>query len=159
DGSIYRDHSPATTVVRSHGDTVLGRTSYAIDVRHVALDGRPVVHVTLGPLVGEPDPNVRITAILDPRTTLPLRYEAHTPTGAAIDLAFSGTHVTGTRRGGADSTTETVDVTLSEPAFLGAYEDAALDALPLRIGMVARVPVLSISVGGLGEVKPYCYRV
>jgi hypothetical protein len=76
-----------------------------------------------------------------------------------IDVDFQGTHVTGTRRLAADSAVGKVDITLPEPAFLGAYEDAALDAMPLRVGMVLRVPVVSISFSGGATVQPYFYRV
>jgi hypothetical protein len=158
-GLRYRDHSLATTVTRTHGDTTLSEAHYAIDVRHLTVAGRPVVHVTVGPLPDQPDPRVHITTLLDPRTTLPLHYEIHTTSGGMIDVDFQGTHVTGTRRLAADSALEKIDLTLPEPAFLGAYEDAALDAMPLRIGMLLRVPVLSLPISGGATVQPYFYRV
>jgi hypothetical protein len=159
DGLKYHDHFLATTITRSHGDTTLGKLTFAIDVRHVTREGRPVVDVRVGPLPDQPDPGIRITTILDPRTTLPIHYHAETPNGALIDLAFEGSHIAGVRRAGADSAEQKIDVTLPEPAFLGAYEDAALDAMPLRVGEVLRVPVLPLSVGGVGDVKSYFYRV
>jgi len=158
-GLRYHDHFLATSVKRTHGDSILSDVRYAIDVRHETQGGRAVVHVTVGPLPDQPDPRVRITTLLDPRTTLPLHYEIHTTSGDMIDADFQGTHVTGTRRLAADSAATKFDFTLPEPAFLGAYEDAALDAMPLRIGMTLRVPVVSLSFTGGATVLPYVYRV
>ncbi|HWZ29581.1 MAG TPA: hypothetical protein VNX15_13515 [Gemmatimonadales bacterium] len=159
DGLRYRDHFLSTSVKRTHGDSILSDVHYAIDVRHETQGGRAVVHVTVGPLSDQPDPRVRITTLLDPRTTLPLHYEIHTASGDLLDAEFQGTHVTGTRRLAADSTSAQFDITLPEPAFLGAYEDAALDAMPLQVGMVLRVPVVSLSFTGGATVQPYFYRV
>lgn len=158
-GLRYADHSLATTVKRTHGDTTLSDVHYAIDVRHMTLDGRALVHVTVGALPDQPDPRVDITTLLDPRTTLPLHYQIHTASGDMLDVGFQGTHITGTRRLAADSAPQKVDLTIPEPAFLGAYEDAALDAMPLREGMVLRVPVVSLSFSGGATVQPYFYRV
>jgi hypothetical protein len=158
-GLRYRDHSLATTVTRTHGDTTLSEVHYAIDVRHATVGGRSVVRVTVGPLPDQPDPRVHISTLLDPRTTLPLHYEIHTTSGDMIDVDFQGMHITGTRRLATDSAIEKVDITIPEPAFLGAYEDAALDAMPLHAGMILRVPVLSLSFTGGGTVQSYYYRV
>lgn len=158
-GLRYHDHALATTVKRTHGDSTLSEVRYAIDVWHDTLLGRPVVKVTVGPLPDQPDARVRITTVLDPRTTLPLHYEIHTASGDFINVDFQGTHVLGTRRLGSDSSTKSVDVTLPEPSFLAAYEDAALDAMPLRLGMRLRVPVVSISFNAVAAVHPYVYRV
>jgi hypothetical protein len=159
DGLRYRDHSLATVVTRTRGDSTLSAVRFGIDVRRTQEGGRTVEHVTVGPLPGGPDPGVRVLTLLDPQTTLPLHYEVHTGNGDLINVDFDGTHVTGQRRAGTDSTIQRVDITLSEPAFLAAYEDAALDAVHLVQGMILRVPVVRLSSNGSASVQSYVYHV
>jgi hypothetical protein len=110
-------------------DTEVGRLRYAIAI----VDGR----LRYIQEFDSPRGPVRDTSMVEARSMQPVMHHGHGP-GTEIAIAFDGARVTGTYSG--DSVVA-IDRTLEEAAFDASVAEPLVGALPLAIGLDARIPL------------------
>jgi hypothetical protein len=145
DGRYLTPHLAAMLVTVTKGGMTVSSRAYTLDKFVTQRNGRSVFRLVLEAPADAPDPQYRVESVLDRRTMAIVHREERDGTGRLAVFDVDGAHLTGRVQASRDSVLQSIDVTLARPSFLFVFLDAAINAAPVRLGRVFRVPTFDIN--------------
>ena len=141
-GAVYPEHRARNRVYRGDaGAPPVTQWTNELSLGDSA--GRPVMRwVTRGGQAGA-GATWELHQTYDARTLAPYTYSRRSSSGAFTELTIDGARVRGSRKASPTAEVETIDLTLSYPAFPAHASDLVPLAVGLREGQVMTLPVWS----------------